>query len=170
MSRLLTLILTSIVVSLDSFVAGFSLSLNKRQNAMLPAVVALVTLVMCLVTTFLGYALKDILNSYVDIFGAIILVTLAIVNLLKTEEDSINMQSFTFRECLAVGIAVGLDASVANLSLAVAGYGIVAPIVFAVTHYFTVFAGQKLAGRLVIPNTNVFSAVVLIALAIMKFV
>lgn len=137
---------------------------------MLPAVVALVTLVMCLVTTFLGYALKDILNSYVDIFGAIILVTLAIVNLLKTEEDSINMQSFTFRECLAVGIAVGLDASVANLSLAVAGYGIVAPIVFAVTHYFTVFAGQKLAGRLVIPNTNVFSAVVLIALAIMKFV
>lgn len=170
MQRILTLAVTSIIVSLDSFVAGFSMSLNKRRNATLPAVVALVTLVMCVVTTFVGRALQGLLDDYVDAFSAIILAALAVMNLLKKEDDAMCMQALTLSQCFALGVAVGLDASVANLSLAVVGYGLIAPIVFAVTHYFTVLAGQLLAGKLVIPNTNVFSAVILFALAISKFI
>ena len=170
MQKLLTLVITSLIVSLDSLVAGFSVSLNKRQNVTLPAVVAFVTLVMCLVTTFVGYALKGALDDKVDLFSALILVTLAITNLLKSDDDTTGNRTLTFNECVVVGVAVGMDASVANLSLAIAGYGIIAPIVFAVTHYFTVLLGQRLAGKLVIPNTNVISAVILIALAISKFI
>lgn len=170
MQRILTLAATSVIVSLDSFVAGFSMSLNKRQNSTLPATVALVTLVMCLITTFVGYALKELLNGYVDVFSAVILVTLAVINLLKEDEDSVNMRALTLPECITLGVAVGLDASVANLSLAVAGYGIIAPIVFAITHYFTVFSGQLLAGKIAMKHTNVFSAVVLFVLAVTKFI
>lgn len=167
--QILTLVITSLIVSLDSFVAGFSVSLNKRQNITLPAVVALVTLIMCLITTFIGKALQGIFDEYVDIFSAVILAALAVTSLLKTDDNNISMQSLSLCECVAVGVAVGLDASVANLSLAVAGYGVIAPIVFAVTHYFTVLMGQRLAGKLVVPNTNVFSAVILFALAVIKF-
>lgn len=170
MQKMLTLALTAVIVSLDSFVAGFSVSLNKRQNITLPAVVALVTFAMCITTTFVGYALQGVLDDYVNVFGAIILVLLAVMNLLKQEDDEVSMQTLSLYECAAVGVAVGLDASVANLSLAVTGYGLIAPIVFAVTHYFTVLLGQVLAGKISMRHTNVFSAVVLIVLAISKFV
>ena len=170
MQRILTLAVTSLVVSLDSFVAGFSMSLNKRRNATLPIVVALVTLIMCVVTTFVGHALQGLLNDYVDTFSALILVVLAVMSLLKKDDDSMSVQALTLPQCFALGVAVGLDASVANLSLALQGYGLIAPIVFAVTHYFTVLGGQLLAGKLIIPNTNVFSAVILFALAISKFI
>lgn len=170
MQKLLTLAITSIVVSLDSFIAGFSVSLNKRQNAALPQVVALVTLVMCLITTFVGNALQSVLDEYVNVFSAVILTLLAITNLLKEEENTVGMQTLSLPECAAVGVAVGLDASVANFSLAVSGYGIAAPIVFAVTHYFTVLLGQLLAGRIAMKHTNVLSAGVLLLLAISKFI
>lgn len=170
MQKILTLAVTSLIVSLDSFVAGFSVSLNKRQNATLPAVVALVTLLMCIATTLLGNALKGVLDGYVDVLSAIILVALAATNLLKKEDNAVSMQALTLSECVALGVAVGMDASVANLSLAIVGYGMIAPIVFAVTHYFTVFIGQTIAGKVRIANTNVFSAAVLLALAASKFI
>lgn len=169
MQKLLTLALTSIIVSLDSFVAGFSVSLNKRQNSTLPAVVSLVTFVMCAITTFVGNALQGILDEYVNVLSAIILVVIAVINLLKEEDDSISMQPLRLSECAALGVAVGMDASVANLSLAIEGYGLIAPIVFAVTHYFTVLLGQLLAGKIAIRHTNAFSAAVLFVLAVSKF-
>ena len=158
------------VVSLDSFVAGFSVSLNKRRNSTLPAVVALVTFVMCAITTFVGYALQGILDEYVNVLSAVILTLLAVMNLLKEDENAINMQALTLYECAAVGVAVGLDASVANLSLALDGYGVIAPIIFAVTHYFTVLIGQILAGKIEMRYSNVFSAAVLLVLAASKFI
>lgn len=170
LQKLLTLAATSLIVSLDSFVAGFSVSLNKRQNATLPAVVALVTFAMCVATTLVGFALQGVLDEYVNTLSAVILILLAVTNLLKEEDNAVSMQALTLPECAAVGVAVGLDASVANLSLALTGYGIIAPVVFAVTHYFTVLIGQLLAGRITMKNTNVFSAVVLLVLAISKFI
>ena len=63
-----------------------------------------------------------------------------------------------------------LYASIANLTLATGSTAFVAPIVFAVTHYFTVLLGQILARKIAIPKSNVFSAVILFALAITKIV
>ena len=170
MQKVLLLMITAVIVSLDSFVAGFSVSLNKRRNMTLPATVALITLVLCLVTTFVGNALAGLLDDYVNYLSAAILVVLAGFNLFKKDDGNVSMQSLTISECMAMGVAVGMDASVANLSLAVDGYGVTAPIIFAVTHYFTVLLGQKLADKIKIPYCNVFSAVVLLVLSAIKFI
>lgn len=170
MQKLLLLATTAVIVSLDSFVAGFSISLNKKQSLTLPATVALVTLILCLLTTFIGNALKGLLDAYVDVFSATVLVILALYNLLKEDTDEANIQPLTLTECVTIGVAVGTDAGVANLSLAVNGYGIVAPVFFAVTHYFTVFLGQKLAGKITMPYCNYFSAAVLFALAAIRLI
>ena len=55
--RVFTVAVTAIVVSLDSFMAGFSLSLNKRADCTLPSAVALISLLLCLLTSFAGMAL-----------------------------------------------------------------------------------------------------------------
>lgn len=170
MQMVLVLMITAVIVSLDSFVAGFSISLNKRQNAALPATVALITLILCLVTTFVGDALARLLDGYVDILSAVILTSLAVFNLFKDDGSQTKMQDLALSECMAIGVAVGMDASVANLSLAVDGYGIIAPIIFAVTHYFTVLLGQKMADKVTMPHCNVFSAVVLIAIAVTRLI
>lgn len=167
MSEFLVIISTAIIVSLDSFVAGFSMSLNKRANS-LPAAVAIVTLILCLITTFIGSLLKNYLYQITDIFGASILVCLAVINLFKRDEQNTALKQSTLWENLAVGFAVGMDAAVANLSLAVDGYGIIAPLIFSVTHFFTVFAGQLLSKKITLEHTNIFVFIILLALAAMK--
>ncbi|MCM1195329.1 MAG: manganese efflux pump MntP family protein [Corallococcus sp.] len=168
MRKIFVLFFTAAVVSLDSFVAGFSLSLNKKSNSLLPAAVAAVTMILCLVTTVVGTVLKDYLDSYANVFGAVILTVLGVINLLKDEDTSTSLQTVTLAESVATGFAVGTDASVANLSLAIDGYGLAAPVVFAVTHYITVFAGQKLAQKTALKRANVFSALILFALAAIR--
>lgn len=171
MQETIVLLSTALIVSLDSFVAGFSLSLNKKSNAVLPVAVALVTFLLCAATYAIGSVLSNYLDGFADLFGAVILFTLAVINLFKRDcEQTYSLRSITLAESVVMGFAVGTDAAVANLSLAVAGYGIAAPIVFAVTHYFTVLIGQKLAGKVTLKNTNYLSAAVLFALALSKII
>lgn len=170
MKEAIIILSTAIIVSLDSFVAGFSLSLNKKANAALPATVALVTLLLCMATTFIGVILKDYLQNIADIFGATALLCLAVFNLFKTDEQSNALAPPNTGENLAVGFAVGTDAAIANLTLAIDGVGIIAPLVFAVTHYFTVFLGQILAKKVTLEHTNIFSSVILAALAVIKLI
>lgn len=171
MGIIITVAITAIIVSLDSFVAGFSLSLNKKANIMLPSAVALITLLLCLVTTFIGGLLEKYLGKNVDYFGAALLLFLAVVSLLrKEEEQSANLKNVTLTESLTIGVAVGMDAAVANLSLTVSGVGLIAPLVFAVTHFFTVLLGQVLAKKVKLEHTNILSAVILFILAITKII
>ena len=169
MKNLLTLALTAVIVSLDSFVAGFSLSLNKKANLTLPSAVALVTLVLCLLTTLLGELLQGYLGKVVDYFGAGLLALLALLNLIKDDDgEQAKLDTVTLTESMTIGAAVGMDAAVANLSLSLAGVGLLAPIVFAITHFFTVLLGQTLACKVKLDHTNIFSAVILLVLAISK--
>lgn len=171
MKNLLTVAITAVIVSLDSFVAGFSLSLNKKANLLLPSSVALVTLVLCVATTVIGELLQGYLGKVVDYFGAGLLALLALTSLVKDDDvKQATLSSVTLTESVTIGVAVGMDAAVANLSLALLGVGLVAPLVFAVTHFFTVLAGQVLAKKVQLQHTNVFSAVILLALAISKIV
>ncbi|MCH5157199.1 MAG: manganese efflux pump [Clostridiales bacterium] len=168
MKNLLTIAVTAIIVSLDSFVAGFSLSLNKKANLQLPAAVALVTLIMCIATTLIGELLQAYLGKVVDYFGAALLALLALTSLIRNDEDQAKLSTVTLSESMTIGVAVGIDAAVANLSLALLGVGLLAPIVFAVTHFFTVLLGQYLARKVTLKHTNVFSAVILLVLAVSK--
>lgn len=170
MKILITVAITAIIVSLDSFVAGFSLSLNKKANPVLPSAVALITLLMCLVTSFVGSLLEKYLGKNIDYFGAALLLLLAVLSLVRKDETEISLQTVTITESLTIGVAVGMDAAVANLSLSVSGVGLIAPLVFAVTHFFTVLLGQVLARKVKLEHTNIFAAVILFALAITKLI
>lgn len=162
---------TALVVSLDSFVAGFSLSLNKKPNLVLPTSVALITLLLCLSTSFLGMIVsKYVDEQYISYFGAGLLAALGVITLVKRDEQRVNLRRVTFAESITIGFAVGTDAAIANLSLSISNASLVAPLVFAVTHYITVLLGQLLAQKITIGHSNVFSAVVLFILAATKFV
>ena len=165
---ILTVATTAIIVSLDSFVAGFSLSLNKKANLTLPSAVALITLLLCLVTTLVGSFLEKYLGKNVDYFGAALLALLAIISLVRKDEENTSLKTVTLTESCTIGFAVGMDAAVANLSLT--GVGLIAPLVFAVTHFFTVLLGQVLAKKVQLEHTNILTAAVLFVLAITKII
>ena len=165
---ILTVATTAIIVSLDSFVAGFSLSLSKKANLILPSAVALITLLLCLVTTLVGSFLEKYLGKNVDYFGAALLGLLAVISLVRKDEENTSLSTVTLAESCTIGFAVGMDAAVANLSLT--GVGLIAPLVFGVTHFFTVLLGQVLAKKVQLKHTNVFTAVVLFVLAITKII
>ena len=168
--NVLMVAITSVVVSLDSFMAGFSLSLNKKSNVLLPLTVAVVTLLLCLATTLIGVALANVLEKFVNYFGAALLLLLAAMSLFRREETTSKLTSVTLGDSLAIGVAVGMDAAIANLTFVGIGVELIAPIVFAATHYCTVFAGQKLATKIQLRHTNLFCAAILLVLAISKIV
>ena len=179
MKNFLTVAVTAVIVSLDSFVAGFSVSLNRKSNPTLPSAVALITLLLCLLTSVIGRYLSRYVEQYVDYVAAALLALLALFNLLKKDEDeTARLKSVTLGESLTIGVSVGMDAAVANLSLSldatsvltIGGVSLLAPIVFAVTHYFTVFLGQLLAQKVELKYSNYFSAAILFALAISKLI
>lgn len=179
MKSFLTVAVTAVIVSLDSFVAGFSMSLNRKSNTTLPAAVALITLLLCLLTSVVGRYLSRYVEQYVNYVAAALLALLALFNLFKKDEEhSCRLQSVTIGESVTIGVSVGMDAAVANLSLSLGATGVLtlggvallAPIVFGVTHYFTVFFGQMLAQKVELKYSNYFSAAILLALAVSKLI
>lgn len=166
--NLLFVIVTAFTVSVDSLIAGFSLSLNKRKSLVLPLTVALVTYLLCTAASLAGTLLRDALQSYVKFIGAGILLCLGVVNLLKREETEFCEISVT--QCFAIGFSVGLDGAVATLSLVLQGIGnaFVVPLLMALTHFVTVFAGQRLAQTARIKRANLISAVLFFVLAAIK--
>lgn len=166
--KIVTVAVTAIVVSLDSFMAGFSLSLNKRATTVLPSAVALITLLMCMATSAIGKALSAFAEQYVNVLGAVLLLALAMLALFRTEEAHASLTAVSIGESVTIGVAVGMDAAIANLGFAGQGLEWVTPIVFAVTHYITVALGQVLAKKVRLRHANVFSAVILAVVAITK--
>ncbi len=161
-------LLTAITVSIDSFVAGFSLSLNKRKSLMLPLTVAIVTYWMCLIAGWAGSLLRPLLQNYVKYIGAIILFALGLSNLAKKEDSE--MQQIGFSKCIAIGVGVGLDGAAADLSLVMQGIGdtVFLPILFALTHFVTVFIGQRLAQFAKPKKSNILSALLFLMLGTIK--
>lgn len=170
MKNVLIVAITAVIVSLDSFMAGFSLSLNKKINQTLPAAVTLITLLLCLATTFIGTVLERYVEQIANYFGAALLALLAILSLVRHDETNNRLSAVTLGESVTIGVAVGMDAAVANLTFVGSGVELIAPIVFAVTHYFTVLLGQLLAKKIRLEHTNVFSAAILLVLAITKII
>lgn len=159
------LVATSLTVSIDAFFAGFSAGIgNKNNNALLTAV-AVITYLFCLAACMLGNALSNLLNQTATCFGAAILIVLGICNLLKSQQNTPSAM-----QCVATGVSVALDGAAAALSLSLQNVGnaIFTPILFAATHLFAVFLGEKTANSVHCAKANLLSAITLFVLAAIR--
>lgn len=158
-------LIVAVAVSLDSFVVGFSVSLNKRNSLLLPVAVASVTCAMCVVACWVGMLLKPFLQN-ANIFCGAILLGLACYNVVQDQQFF--LQDTSPWQCLATGASVGADGAAAALSLALKGGNVVAlPLLFALTHFVAVAAGQRLAKSLP-RKLKYLSALMLFALGTAK--
>lgn len=166
--NVLYVIATAITVSIDSFIAGFSIALNKKKNLTLPLTVACVTYILCVTASVAGTLLKDFLENYVGFIGMAIMLCLGTVNLFKPQNE--NLQTISFTQCIFVGFAVGMDGAAAALSLTLQGIGdiVFTPILFSFTHFLTVHLGQCFAGSTKLHHTNYISAAIFYFLAIIR--
>ncbi len=169
MTNVWVLIASAVAVSVDSFVVGFGISLDKKSDTRLPCSVGFATLMLCLVTTVLGKFLQTYWQNCVKYLSSILLFCLA-VGSLRNSNETLLLRNLSLKQCLSIGFTVGLDGAVANLTLVPLNLGIITPMAIAVAHLIAVAIGQKLASNVKIDNANKLSAFTLVTLAILKLV
>ncbi len=169
MKSIWVLFASAVAVSVDSFVVGFGVSLDKKGDARLPCAVGFATLLLCLATSVLGRFLQTYLENCVKYLSAVLLFCLA-VGSWKSHNQVLLLRSLELKECLSIGFTVGLDGAVANLTLVSLNLGIITPMAIAVFHLVAVAIGQKLASKMQIDNAEKISAVTLFTLALLKLI
>lgn len=166
------LFLTAFTVSIDSFVCGFSLAKSSNKKFSVITCVFLVVLVMCFITNYSALLLQNLSPVLMEIIGAIILVLVGIYNLIFTQkEQPEKIGSGTF---IVAGFAVGLDGSMANLSLALMGTNdFFVPIVIAVMHAVMVGLGIFLSNSKILrilDKYKFFAPLILVGLGLYKLI
>ena len=167
------LFLTAFTVSIDSFICGFSLSLNSRKKLPIVLTIFFTVLIMCLITNFSAKYLKNTFLDKTTVIGGIILVALGLFNLFKKNSEK-PLESDTFKNSLISGFAVGIDGAIANLSLALMGLNaLYVPLIIALFHAITVYLGTLLATTKFSVNLQkykFFAPIILIALGAYKII
>lgn len=169
MKNVWVLVASAVAVSVDSFVVGFGVSLDKKGDARLPCAVGFATLLLCIATSLLGRFLQTYLQNCVKYLSAVLLFCLA-VGSLKSHNQVLLRRSLSLKQCLSIGFTVGLDGAVANLTLVSLNLGIITPMVIALFHLVAVAIGQRLASKMQMDHAEKLSAVTLFALALLKLV
>ncbi len=168
------LLLTSLTVSIDSFVCGYSLSFKEEKKYPIVIIIALTVLVMCEITNYCACYLADILTDKTSIIGGAILILVGLFNLIKKDNSNSLKSRFNFLKCITVGFAVGLDGACANLSLAIMGINaFYVPIVIATMHALMISLGIFLANSKISKYFSKFSflsPIILILLGAYKIV
>ena len=140
------LILTAFIVSIDSFVCGFSLAFSTNKKSPLILGIALTVLAMCFITNYATFFFADKITEKTACLGGIILIAVGLFNLLKKEKHESIKSKSALTQSILTGFAVGLDGALANLSLSLMGINdFYVPIVIALTHAFTITLGITLA-------------------------
>lgn len=137
------LLLTSFLVSIDSFVCGFSLSLQSTRKSLIVLVIALTVFIMCAIANYSVGFFIDKLNEKTASFGGLILIGIGVYNIFKKDSpSSLEHKSFSLKQTFLIGFAVGLDGAMANLSLAMMGINqFYVPITIAFFHALTISLG-----------------------------
>lgn len=173
-SQLLYIITTAIAVSIDSFFAGFAVGNKIKNSFSLPVCAALLTLAMCLVAALPVVMIKQYIDQDIlGTVGACILLAVGLLNMVSIDNKPTQHNGSYIKQCVAIGFAVALDATVACVSLTVMNYNAaVVALIFAATHLVTVWLGQKLAKTkkvaLVLNKFDWLGGAMLIALAVVK--
>lgn len=131
-----TLLITALVVSLDSFVCGLSLSIGNNKKIYLVTIITLIVYLMCLVTNYSTLLVTNYLTEEASCFGGALLILVGTYNLLKKEDNLATNDNKSFLvQCCIVGFAVGLDGAIGNFSLALMGINdFYVPLLIALTH------------------------------------
>ncbi len=141
------LLVTALIVSIDSFVCGFSLSLKGGKKLSIILGISLTVYAMCLLTNYLTAVFAERISEKTASLGGLILICIGTVNLLK--KDSTPNESKCrgiIAESLISGFAVGLDGALANLSLSLMGINdFYVPIVIALMHAVMITLGVYFA-------------------------
>ena len=139
------LLITSLTVSIDSFVCGFSLAYSTKKKPFIVLGIALTVLFMCLITNYATAFFAETVNERTASLGGIILIGVGIYNLLKRNDD-IAREKSAIKQILISGFAVGLDGAFANLSLALMGINqFYVPIIISLMHALMIALGIILA-------------------------
>ena len=142
------IILTAFIVSIDSFVCGFSLALFNRKKLSIILIISLTVFTMCLVTNYATKLLTNYLTEKVSYLGGLLLIFIGIFNLVKSFncESKKILEKNNFIQIFLIGFTVGIDGALANLSLSLMGLNqFYVPIVIASMHAFTVWLGILLS-------------------------
>ena len=140
------LLTTAFVVSIDSFVCGFSLSMSGVKKLHVVSCIALTVFVMCLFTNYLTVFFADKITEKTASAGGAILIGIGIYNLIKKKSDAPTAKNGSLKESLIAGFAVGLDGALANLSLSLMGINaFYVPLTIALTHALMIWFGILLS-------------------------
>lgn len=166
------LIITALTVSIDSFLCGFSLSLNQKNKMALIVIITLTVYIMCLFTNYATFLLKNYITEKTVCFAGLILIGVGLFNLFKKEKGITNKRNFLL-QAFSTGFAVGLDGCLANLSLSLMGINkYYVPLTIAVCHGIMIFASIMLSKTKIIKKIekfNYIAPIILIGLGIYKF-
>lgn len=142
------LLLTAFTVSIDSFICGFSLSFLSKRKLPIVLGIALIVLIMCTITNYLTIFFANFINQKTASLGGLILILLGIFNAVKkdnTPNDLIKNKGI-LSQIILIGFAVGLDGSLANLSLSLMGTNaFYVPLTIALTHAIMIWLGTILS-------------------------
>ena len=138
------ILLTAITVSIDSFFFGLSLATVKRKRILIVLTITLIVLIMCTLANYLTSVFSNYLTEKTVGLGGIILIGIGIFNLLRKDDD-LKSDLSAFKQIIISGFAVGLDGSLANVSLALLGMNsFYVPLTIALMHGATIALGMLL--------------------------
>ncbi len=162
------LLLTAFIVSIDSFVCGFSLSLSKNKKLPVVIGIALTVLLMCLLTNYLTLFFAEKITEKTTCLGGLILIGIGVFNLIKKKDEKPTEWKGAFAQSIITGFAVGLDGALANLSLSLMGMNeFYVPLTIAAIHALMIYLGILLSQTKIakkFAKIEFFSPVILILL------
>lgn len=169
------LISTAFAVSIDSFFAGFSLNLRGSGKKQTLIITTAVIFVMCLFGNLLGKVLSGAASEKFTVIGGVILSAVGLFEIFFSDKDDKKLKPSvcTLSESCLIGLGVGIDGCIADISLAVMGYSqIYVPVLIAFMHLILIDLGMALNGRINF-NKNKWGnipPIVLLALGLYKIV
>lgn len=137
------LILTALTVSIDSFVCGFSLSFISKKKLPIILTIACTVFIMCLITNYAPIFLNKYLTESSAVIGGIILILIGAYNFVKSfKKNEIVKETSGRGQIMLSGIAVGIDGSLANLSLSLMHINkLYVPMLIAFMHALMIWLG-----------------------------
>ena len=168
------LLTTALIVSVDSFVCGFSLTAKSEKRFTVLLGISITVAVLCAATSALGILLKGILSENLANLGGVILVAIGIFDLLTLNKEEKTESGSILKQSILAGVGIGLDGAFANLSLLLIGYDpLLVPAVIVGMHVILITLGTFLSGLMKktgIGKVQCIPPLILIALGLYKII